>query len=46
MAKMSNLRIEVEELIRNGYSANEVAEMVGVPVDWVLDVEEEILENQ
>lgn len=40
MAKMSDLWIEVEELLRNGNSVDEIVEMVGVPVDWVLTVQD------
>lgn len=39
MAKMSNLMIEVEELLRNGNSIDEIVEMVGVPFEWVKQIE-------
>ena len=40
MSKMSNLALEVAELLHNGNSVDEIAEIVGVPVDWVLSVQE------
>ena len=40
MSRMSNLAIEVVELLHNGNSVDEIAEIVGVPVDWVLSVQE------
>ena len=44
MSRMSNLAIEVEELLLNGNSPDEIAEIVGVPVDWVLGVQD-VMEN-
>ena len=40
MSKMSNLALEVAELLHNGNSVDEIAEIVCVPVDWVLYVQE------
>jgi hypothetical protein len=37
---MSDLALDVEEMLRAGNTVDEIAEMVGVPVDWVLEVQD------
>lgn len=40
---MADLLIEVEDRLRMGYAANEVAKQLGVPVEWVIDTELELM---
>lgn len=39
MARMSELMIDVEEMLRDGFTADEVATKLGVPFQWVKEVE-------
>lgn len=39
MARMSELMIDVEEMLRDGMNAGTVAETLGVPYDWVKEIE-------
>jgi len=38
MAKMSDLAIEVEEMIRAGNTVDDIVDALGVPFEWVLEV--------
>lgn len=38
MARMSDLMIDVEEMLRAGFSTEETAKALGVPFDWVKEV--------
>lgn len=38
MARMSDLIIDIEEMLREGYSKDEVATKFGVPYEWVKEV--------
>lgn len=40
---MADLLIEIEDRLRMGYSANQVAEQLDIPVDWVIDTELELM---
>lgn len=40
MAKMSDLAIEVEEMIRAGNTVDDIVDALGVPFEWVLEVGE------
>ena len=39
MARMSDLMINIEEMLRDGYSIEEVAKQFGVPFEWVKQVD-------
>lgn len=43
MSKMADLLIEVEERLKMGYAANEVAEQLNIPINWVIDTELELM---
>jgi len=38
MARMSELMIDVEEMIRAGFTVDDIVEELGVPFQWVLDI--------
>lgn len=40
MAKMSDLAIEVEEMLRAGNTVDDIVDALGVPFAWVLEVRE------
>jgi hypothetical protein len=40
MARMSDLAIEVEEMLRAGNTVDDVVDALGVPFEWVLEVRE------
>ena len=42
MSKMSNLMLEIQEMIADGYSPIEIAEKLRVPLQWVDDTIETI----
>lgn len=48
MAKMSDLAFEVEWMLRNGFSVDEIVDQLGVPFQWVLEVRDwmDFTENQ
>ena len=39
MSKMSDLDIEVQEMINHGMNANHVADVLGIPIEWVIATE-------
>jgi transposase len=39
MSRMSELMIDIEIMLRDGYSKDEVAKKFGVPYDWVKQVD-------
>jgi hypothetical protein len=45
MSKMADLLIEIEELDAKGYNITNIADMIGVPVQFVLDALGEIQYN-
>ena len=45
MSKMSNLAIEVAELLHNGNSVDEIANRTGMPVAWILDVKRNLIDD-
>lgn len=44
MSKMGELAYEIEELLRKGYKATTVAAMLNVPLEWVDNVEEDLMQ--
>lgn len=38
MARMSELMLDVEEMIRAGSTADDIVEELGIPFQWVLDI--------
>jgi uncharacterized protein (DUF488 family) len=38
MSKMSELHIEIQEMLLNGYDTDDIALMLTVPLDWVIQV--------
>jgi hypothetical protein len=36
MSRMSELHIEISEMLENGYDAEDTASCLGVPLEWVL----------
>jgi hypothetical protein len=43
MSKMGELVMEAEELLYKGYTAQEVAKILNVPVYWIEPIEEDIM---
>ncbi len=39
MSRMSEMDITVREMLAEGFSANEISNIMGVPREWVHDVE-------
>lgn len=39
MSRMSEMIIEIEEMLWNGYTAEEIAKTLNVPIEWVNDTE-------
>jgi hypothetical protein len=35
---MSDLSLQVEEMLRDGSSVDEIVDTLGIPLDWVLEV--------
>ena len=44
MSKMSELHMEAEELLYKGFTVQEVAKMLGVPVKLIEPIEEDLME--
>jgi len=40
MARMSDLALDVEEMIRAGNTVDDIVDALGVPFEWVLEVGE------
>jgi len=40
MGRMSDLALEVEEMIRAGNTVDDIVDALGVPFEWVLEVGE------
>jgi hypothetical protein len=40
MSKMSDLKVQIQELLDAGHQPREVAMMLDVPVSWVYEAEE------
>ena len=38
MSRMSELHIEISEMLENGYDADDISVVLGVPIDWVTKV--------
>ena len=38
MSKMSEMYIEIAEMLENGYDADDISVILGVPIDWVQTV--------
>lgn len=39
MSRMSNMVLEIEEMLYNGHTPEEIAESLSIPVRWVFEVE-------
>ena len=44
MSKMAELAYEIEDLLRQGFKPVTVAGMLHVPLKWVYDVEEDLMQ--
>lgn len=44
MSKMAELAMEIEDLLRQGFKPVTVAEMLHVPIKWVYDVENDLMQ--
>lgn len=44
MSKMAELAMEIEDLLRQGFKPVTVAAMMHVPLKWVEDVEEDLMQ--
>lgn len=44
MSKMGEMAMEIEDLLRQGFKPVTVAAMLHVPVQWVYDVEEDLMQ--
>lgn len=42
MSRMTNIIIEIEELLMAGKMADEIAEMLSIPLSWVYDTEDRL----
>ncbi len=40
MARMSDLALDVEEMLRAGNTVDDIVDALGVPFEWVLEVRE------
>jgi hypothetical protein len=45
MSKMSDLYIEIEELLMEEMPVNKIAEKTGVPLAWVLEVKYNLIQD-
>jgi hypothetical protein len=43
MSKMAEIAYEIEELLRQGFKPITVAGMLHVPLEWVINVEEDLM---
>ena len=43
MGKMSELHMEIEDLLRQGFDTNTIATMLQCPLQFVLDMEENLM---
>lgn len=44
MSKMAELAYEIEDMLRQGYKPVTVAGMLHVPIKWVYDIEEDLMQ--
>jgi hypothetical protein len=44
MSRMSNMVLEIQEMLYNGSTPEEIAETLGIPVRWVFEVEDNMSE--
>lgn len=44
MGVMSEISIEIQEMLMEGYPEHVIAQVVGVPINWVLVEKEELFE--
>lgn len=44
MSKMSQLYMEIEELLRDGFASVTISSKLNVPLDLVLNVEEDLMQ--
>lgn len=44
MSKMAELAFEIEEMLRQGFKPVTVAAMLNVPLKWVHDTEDDLME--
>lgn len=44
MSKMAELAFEIEDLLKQGYKPLTIAAMLNIPVKWVDDVEEDLMQ--
>lgn len=44
MSKMAEIMLDIEELLREGYKPVTVAAMLNVPVQWVYDTENNLMQ--
>ena len=45
MAKMSELYIDIEEMLMDEMSVDDIVERTGVPLAWVLQVKQNIIDS-
>lgn len=43
MSKMKDVLIGIEELIRQGYNADQVSKLTGAPLRWCQEIEDEYM---
>ena len=44
MSKMAELAMEIEDLLREGYKPVTISAMLQIPLDWVYNVEEDLMQ--
>lgn len=44
MSKMAEMAMEIEDMVRQGYKPVTIAAMLNIPLEWVKDVEEDLMQ--
>lgn len=44
MSKMGEIAFEIEEMLREGYKPTSIAGLLNVPIEWVYNVEEDLMQ--
>lgn len=44
MSKMAEIAMEIEEMLMRGEDTNTIAQALHIPLKWVLDVEEDLMQ--
>ncbi len=44
MSRMKDILIDIEDLLRQGYKPVSIEKMLNVPIEWVYDIEESLMQ--